>query len=182
MKCFLLLATILIGFSQAHAQKANPPADLRITQTLGGTERFGRYYEYVIRTDGRVTFDDRNRALPLHPTSSTAISPPKKPKRAKRLTDKQLMSLVREFEISGFFEMRDNYSYGDPTLTLQTCINHAEQKSLSITANGKTKSVTFFLGCSFSEKSPLKAFLALYDKVSQALSTVEPSALVYILD
>ena len=147
--------------------------------TLGGTMNFSHYYTYTIHRDGRVTYDDSAsvNALPTGVNYSALLGShkklPKPPKLADRLKDKQLLALMREFEASDFFEMRDNYSYGDPFLTQQTCVNHAQSKALSITIDGKTKSVSFFLGCSYSDQSPLKAFLALYDKVSEMLSKVK---------
>ena len=68
--------------------------------------------------------------------------------------------------------MNDRY-FGDPFLKEVICTDHAAEKSLSFAGNGKRKSVSFFLGCSYGENSPLRAFLALYDKVSQTLSTVK---------
>src|SRR4051812_23510970 len=132
MKYLFLLGMILISFLPASAQNAKLPAGLVIQLTLGGTQNFSHYYTYTIGRDGRVTYDDSAsiNALPTGVNFTSLLGShkklPKPPKLADRLKDKQLLELMREFEASGFFQMRDNYGYGDPFLTQQTCVNHAQ--------------------------------------------------------
>jgi hypothetical protein len=186
MKYLFLLGVILIGFLPASAQKAKLPADLVIKMTRGGTENFSRYYTYTIGPDGRVTYNDSIgfSDLPTGAINSDLFGNkkppklPKQPKLADRLTDKQLLALMREFEASGFFQMRDDSESGDPLLEQQPCLDYPQSKILSITASGKTKSVSFFLGCTYIDESPLKAFLALYDKVSEMLSKVKATKVI----
>lgn len=102
------------------------------------------------------------------PVDTTATQvPPKKDK----LSTGQLIKLSQTIESSGFFDMNDNYQ-GNPDLETATCVNHAAAQAISVTANGKTKNVYFFLGCGYGEFEPLKKFLALFQQIETAISSV----------
>ncbi len=171
-------------FSQMLAQsilKDNKiPEDLIIKLTLSSTIQFSSEYDLKITSDGKVYLDERSHNLPG--TNFSALlrlnsgknktKQLKVPKLKDKLSKRQIKKIVSEFEKSGFFEMNESY-YGDPTLKEGTCVNHAYTKGLSILANGKTKNVAFFLGCSYGENSPLKSFLNLYAKIDEELSGVK---------
>lgn len=149
------------------------PGDLMIKLTLGGTQQFQSAYTYTIRMDGTVTFEDRSHSLPVRPEYPLALTPRQtEPERALRLTDEQLNSLVDAFADAEFYSMQDSY-YGEPDADGRVlCVNHAQSKALSITANGRTKEVSFFPGCDYTDKTPVKAFLSLYDNVSGMIAKV----------
>ncbi|MEP6901516.1 MAG: hypothetical protein ABJA66_07180 [Actinomycetota bacterium] len=157
------------------------PRDLIIKLTFSSTIQFSSEYDLKITSDGKVYLTDRSHNLPSGTSfynllglsaGKNKIKKTETPKLKDKLSKKQIKQIIGEFERSGFFEMNDYYQ-GDPTLTEMSCINHANTKGLSISANGKTKNVAFFLGCSYSEKSPLKDFLSLYDKIDKVLSGVK---------
>lgn len=194
MFIFLVLGTLLLETKGQTGTTQSPvPKDLEITLSLGGTIQFSTHYTYRIASDGSVLLEYQHYGLPISPRFETLLklengepvrqekpktTPPKKP---KRLSQDQLKILLNKFETSGFFSMADRYSYGealiryhgDSSIRKTTCVNHAEEKSLSIVANGRKKSVSFFLGCTYGEMSPLKDFLSLYDSVSKAMKNVE---------
>ena len=181
----LLFGTIIFftAFSQIAAQsvlKDNKiPEDLIIKLSLSSTIQFSSEYDLKITSDGKVYLDDRSHNLPSATNFSALLKLNsgknknlKMPRLKDKLSKEQIKRIITEFKKSGFFEMNESY-YGDPTLKEGTCVNHANTKGLSILANGKTKSVAFFLGCSYGENSPLKSFLNLYEKIDKELSGVK---------
>lgn len=161
--------------SQASAQSVlkdgKIPGDLVIKLSFSSSIQSSAEYDLKITADGKVYLDDRSHMLP----SQTFFNPPKRlkvPNLKDKFSQKQLKQMILEFEKSGFFEMNESYE-GDINLQENICINHANTKGLSILANGKTKKIAFFLGCSYGEKSPLKSFLNLYDKISEELKKVK---------
>jgi hypothetical protein len=175
---FLFSLLLLSSTSQGQTAPSldkNVPNDLKITLTLGGTIEYQSAYTYIIKSDGTVVLDDYSRNLPTNRALMALRPRPEELKRSERLSAEQLMELVRDFESSDFFSMNERY-YGDPTNELTSCVNHAEAKALSFAANGKAKSVSFFLGCNYGDNSPLKSFLQLYEKVSAALRTVKATS------
>ena len=179
------IVIFLAAYCQMSAQSiltdSKIPKDLIIKLTLSSTIQFSSEYDLKIVADGTVYLEDRSHNLPLGPNLSTLLiinsgknktERPKVPKLKDKLSEKQIRQIISEFKKSGFFEMNESY-YGDPTLKEGTCVNHAYTKVLSISANGKTKSVAFFLGCSYGENLPLKSFLKLYDKIDKELSGVK---------
>lgn len=181
----VLLVLFIILNSHAAAQvavrSADIPADLVINLSLGGTVQFSSQYTYSIFADGIVRLADRSNYLPRTASLDNLLllrpgqkppKPRKPPELRERIPEKLLLDLIVEFDHSGFYQMNDRY-YGDPDLKEGSCTDHADEKGLSITMNGKTKSVSFFLGCSYGQNSPLKRFLVLYDEVSKALKGVK---------
>ena len=158
--------------AQSILQKGKIPEDLVITLSLSGTIEFAAHYDYKIDSAGKVFYEERSNLPPLTKFADLLGNKSKKPKLKDKFSKKQIKQIILEFEKSGFFEMNEYYE-GDPALIEATCVNHAETKSLSISANGKTKKVGFFLGCSYGEKSPLKSFLSLFDKISGMLQGVK---------
>jgi hypothetical protein len=169
--------------AQSVLRDGTIPEDLVITLSLGGTIQFSVHYTYRITADGKVYYDEL-QSLPVvrlpdnvlnmkigsaKPTKAARTKPPKL---ADRLSKEQIKRMISAFESSGFVEM-DDRNEGDKTLKEIMCLNHAEAKELSITANGKTKRVYFFLGCQYGERSPLKNFLSLYDQIRKELSGVK---------
>jgi hypothetical protein len=153
------------------------PKNLVITLSLGGTVQFADYFTYKITSDGKVVYIEQRNGLPTTNNYVYLLKDHKRvksPKIKENLSKKQLKSIIKEFEVSGFFEMNEYYQgYTNSSSEELTCVNHAMSKSVSISINGKSKSVGFFLGCGYSEDSPLKRFLNLYDKVSKELETVK---------
>jgi hypothetical protein len=186
MKVFPVLVCILFlslsSVSQTLLQNNKLPKDLQISLDVTGTVQFANYYRYSIEANGAVSMEYTSRGLPVTKGFNYLLIPlgekPKKvivptpPKKKEKLSRNQLKELVRAFESSGFFSMNDSY-YGDPTTVNGMCTNHADAKALSITANGKTKRVYFFLGCTYSENTPLKNFLEHFDKVQRVLKDVK---------
>lgn len=177
----LFHASASISTAQSPARVAAVPNDLVIKLSLGGTIQFSSAYDYTISADGIVRLDDHSHNLPLGRSYDQLLllspgqaspKPPKPPQLKERIADQQLLDLIAKFDASGFYDMNDRY-YGDPALTEGVCVDHAAEKGLSITQNGKTKTVSFFLGCSYGEASPLKRFLVLYDQVSDSLKGVK---------
>lgn len=172
------------AFCQMSAQsvlKVNKiPKDLVIKLTLSSAIQFSSEYDLKVTADGTVYLKDRSHNLPKGSDFSSLLiknsgknktGKPKAPKLKAKLSKKQIKQIIGEFKKSGFFRMNEFY-YGDPTLKEGTCVNHAYTKALSISTNGETKSVAFFLGCSYGENSPLKSFLKLCDKIDKELSGV----------
>ena len=178
---FLFLAVASPMIAQTILKDGKIPKDLVITLSLEGTTQFSTHYTYKITTDGKVFYEEQSNLPPQESFADLLNVNDKsrkvrKPKLKNKLSKEQIKSIILEFEKAGFFEMNESY-YGDPTLKEVSCVNHAEKKGLSITANGKTKSVAFFLGCSYGENSPLKSFLNLYDKIGKELSNVKKKKL-----
>ena len=179
-----LYVLISASYAQGNAANTEVPGDLKITLSVSGTIQIATHYTYTILSDGSISLEYQRQGLPvvhrppleLFTLNGKAVkkapAPPTVPQKKKHLSKTDLESLVRAFETSGFFEMADRYE-GDWTVPNATCVNHAEEKGLSITSNGRTKSVSFFMGCAYGEASPLKRFLALYDTVSKAMNNVE---------
>ncbi len=172
----LCLSISLSATAQTATKNGRIPKDLVITLDLGGTTQYANYYSYKIVSDGKVFYKERSNALPAQKPFSELLrlkgqKNPKKPELREKLSKRQIAQIINEFEKSGFYEMEDYY-YGDKTLENGTCVNHALEKGLSVSINGKTKKVAFFLGCSYGEDSPLKSFLILYDKIEKELSGV----------
>lgn len=171
--------------AQSVLKNGTIPKDLVITLSLSSSSQFAYIYDYKITSDGRVFFEDHSRLLPslnfsnltLLNINGKKLKKPKIPKLKDRISQKQIKRIILEFEKSGFFEMNEYYQ-GDLTLKEGVCVNHANIKGLSISANGKTKNVAFFLGCSYGENSPLKSFLNLYDKIDKELSGVKKTKLM----
>jgi hypothetical protein len=183
----ITLSLFLLGFfalqvsAQSFLKNGEIPKDLVIELKLSSTIEFFTHYDMTITADGKVYLEVRsNLPQPTNFSRLLGIAPGKnKPEKLKtpkledRLSKKQIRKIIGEFEKSGFFAMNEYYE-GDPNpATDGTCVNHAEIKGLSISANGRTKRVAFFLGCTYAENSPLKSFLALYDKISKELSGVK---------
>lgn len=168
--------------AQSVLKDGEIPKDLIITLSLSSTVQFSDAYIYKINPDRTVFFENRSNSLPLGVSFAGLLSGKvgetskpvkiKSPELKDKLSKKQIKQILIEFEKSGFFEMNEYYQ-GDPTLELNTCHTHADTKSLSISANGKTKKVGFYLGCSYGEKAPLKSFLTLFDKISEILKSVK---------
>ena len=183
-----IIAQVVLGvffglsmFSQLTAQSAirngKIPKDLIIMLDLSGTVQYANYYNYRITSDGKVFYKERLNGLPSQKSFSDLLrlkgsKSPKKPKLKEKLSKKQITQIINEFKKTGFYELEDYY-HGDKTLENGTCVNHAMEKGLSISINGKTKKVAFFLGCSYGENSPLKRFLILYEKIEKELSGVK---------
>ena len=184
MKILLSIIFLSAFVSQMPAQSilkdGKIPKDLVIKLSLSSTIQFAAEYDVKITADGKVYLDDRSRLLPTQNFSDLTflgingkkVKKPESPKLKDTLTKNQIQHIILEFEKSGFFEMNKYYE-GDPNLKEGVCVNHANIKGLSISANGKTKSVAFFLGCSYGAQSPLKSFLTLYDKISKELRGVK---------
>ncbi len=165
--------------AQSLPIKGKIPNDLIIKLSLSSTIEYSSEYDLKITSDGKIYLTDRSHNLPSGTSFSTLLGltsgknkKSKPPKLKDKLSKKQIKQILNEFEKSGFFEMNESY-YGDLTLKEGSCVNHAYTKGLSISMNGKTKSVAFFLGCSYGENSPLKSFLNLYDKIDKAISGVK---------
>ncbi|HEV8160000.1 MAG TPA: hypothetical protein VGP58_13275 [Pyrinomonadaceae bacterium] len=177
---FFLFAFVSQMSAQSVLKDGKIPRDLVITLSFSSTIQFSAEYDLKITADGKVYLNDRSHLLPsqtffnlmLLEMNGKKLKKSKIPKLKDRISQKQIKQIILEFEKSGFFEMNEFY-YGDPILNENVCTNHADIKSLSILANGKTKNVAFFLGCSYSEKSPLEGFSSLYDKISKELSSVK---------
>ena len=182
-----ILLVLFFAFSLVSPVAAQPvlrrgkiPKDLIITLGFSSTVRFSDEYDLKITARGKVYLDDRSHRLPVqrnfNPFSlATNGNKPRKiktPKLKNKLSQSALKRLILDIEKAGFFEMKESY-YGDPNLRVNTCWNHADTKSLSVSANGKTKKVAFFLGCSYGEASPLKSFLRLYERIDAELSRVK---------
>ncbi len=180
--CFLFgIIFFCAAISQITAQSVlkgdKIPEDLVIKLTLSSTIEYSSQYELKITPDGKVYLRDYSRNLPSGKNFPGLLNieknkKTKTPKLKDKLSKKQIRQIISEFEKSGFFEMNEFY-HGDPALKEGSCVNHAYTKALSISANGKTKSVAFFLGCSYGENSPLKSFLNLYDKIDKELRGVK---------
>lgn len=178
----IALGLILCGFfalrvsAQSSLKEDEIPKDLVIKLSFSSTARYSPEYDVIITADGKVYLEYRSEGLPLARNFSDLSKNKSKKVEAPRLEDrlskKQIKEIIGEFEKSGFFGMNESY-YGDPNLELQTCVNHSDTKALSVSANGKTKKVAFYLGCNYGEESPLKSFLALYDKIDKKLSGVK---------
>lgn len=190
MMKYLAFALTLIGILalQVSAQslliKGKIPNDLIIKLSLSSTMEYSSEYDLKITADGKVYLTDRSHNLPSGTNFSTLLGltsgknkKSKLPKLKDKLSKKQIKQILYEFEKSDFFLMNELY-YGDPTLKEASCVNHAYTKGLSISTNGKTKNVAFFLGCSYGENSPLKSFLNLYDKIDKAISGVKKITLM----
>lgn len=165
----LIACASVSAASQSILKDGKIPKDLAITLSLGGTIQFSTQYDLRITADGKVYLENYREGLPVGRSFSellktTTFVMPKAPKLKEKFSKKQLKAIVSEFETSGFFAMNPYYQ-GDSEAETNVCINHAEEKGISITANGQTKKVAFFLGCSYGENSPLKKFLALYNFV-----------------
>ncbi|HEX8399034.1 MAG TPA: hypothetical protein VF644_16480 [Pyrinomonadaceae bacterium] len=176
---FYFIALALPISSQSILKDGKIPKDLFIVLSLSSTIQFSSEYDYKITSDGKAFFEDRSHNLPANPNSGALLhskNKVKNPKLRERLSQRQLSQLIRDFEKSGFFEMNEYYQ-GDPGFKEGVCINHAQRKGLSISANGKTKSVAFFLGCGYGEKSPLHSFLNLYNKIEKELQNVKKEKL-----
>lgn len=189
MKKTIAFVLILFGVfalqtsAQSFFKDKQVPKDLVVTLVLSSTIQFSNAYELKITNDGKVFYEDRSTLLPhlnffnvfgLKTVEGKTLETKseKKNKLKKKLSKKQIKRILGEFEKSGFFEMNKYYE-GDPTLAQGTCVNHANTKSITITANGETKQVAFFLGCSYGENSPLKSFLSLFDKISGELKDIQ---------
>ncbi len=185
MKIFRVILFFCVLGASVHGQelleKNKIPGDFKVILDVTGTIQFANYYRYSISADGVVIFEYTSRGLPIERRYNLELIPlgekpkrskvPKPPKKKKNLSKNQLREIVRVLESSGFFLMKDSY-YGDPSATNGTCVNHADAKALSITANGKTKRVYFFLGCSYGDGHELKNFLALFEKIQRMISAV----------
>lgn len=190
---FLLLIPSISAAGQNILVNGKLPKDLQITIDDTGTLQFADTKRSTISSDGRVVFHHTSQSLPLlkNPADLLALKttgsepkkkpgklektlakPPKNTPKKDKLSKKQLFELVQAIELSGFFEMQDRY-HGNPTLKTSTCINHSKAKAISVLGNGKTKTVYFFLGCSYGEFETLTKFLRLYDQIAGAISSVK---------
>lgn len=183
----IVLSLLFVSFLALHCsaqsilKDGKIPKDLVIVLRLSSRIQFSQRYECKMTFNGKVSCQDYSTNLPTGRSFSELIGlkpgkykpqKPKTPKLKDKISKKQIKELIAAFEDSGFFEMNDYYE-GDPTLTEGTCVNHADTKGLSILTNGRIKIVAFFLGCSYGEKSPLKRFLSLYDKVDKQMQGVK---------
>jgi hypothetical protein len=172
-----LFTLVPVARSQNSRGKQKIPNDLEIRVIHGSTTRFGTNYTYTINSEGFVTVEYRSRGLPTGRSVEQPFrlpgqpEPPKPPKKKKRLTRAELTDLLEAFESSGFFAMRERY-WGDPNAVSQTCINHAEEKGLSILTKGIKKETSFYLGCSYETVPEFKKFNELFDTISAALNGV----------
>lgn len=165
--------------AQSMLENGKIPKDLVIKLGFSSTVQFSAEYDFKITADGKVYLENRSHNLPASPSLIALLNSKnefKIPKLKNRLTKIQLRKIIREFEKSGFFEMNEYYQ-GDLTLKESRCVTHAAIKELSITANGITKRVAFFLGCGYGEDSPLQSFLNLYNKVDSGLKGIKTEKL-----
>lgn len=185
---FLVLCwSILLGpttSAQNILVGGKTPKDLQITIDDTGTIQFANYQRFTISSEGFVTVEYTRRGLPssggqfstlllLRKNGNSKKVRPQKPAEKKdRVSERQLIDLARAIESSTFFQMQDSY-HGDSTLELGTCVDHAGAKAISVTANGRTKNVYFFLGCTYGEYEPLKKFLELYKRIETVVGGVK---------
>lgn len=163
--------------AQSLLKDGKIPRDLAITLSLGGTIQFSVHYDLRIDADGKVYLEHYREGLPAGRSFSellktTTFILPEAPKLKEKLSKKQIKAIIGEFETSGFFAMNEYYQGNSETAETNVCINHAEEKGISITANGRKKKVAFFLGCSYLENSPLNKFLVLYNFVENQMRGV----------
>jgi hypothetical protein len=170
---FVLMLALQMS-AQSLLKDGKIPKDLVITLSLGGTVQYANYYSYKITSDGKIVYTEELNGLPIASNYGLLLKQLKTPELKENLSKKQIKSILKGFESAGFFEMNEYYQgYSDKVGGEVTCVNHAMSKSLSISINNVNKKVGFFLGCSYSENSPLKKFLVLYDKILGHLKNVK---------
>lgn len=183
MKIIALIFSFIVLSSTGIAQNilvdGQLPNDLRVTINNTGTIQFANYTRYMISVDGTVGFEYTSIGLPIVQNNvgvlmlkgHKPVKPPRAQTKKDKLARKQLLELAKAIEKSTFFDMNDSY-YGNPDAQFN-CVNHADGKAISVTANQKTKNVYFFLGCGYGEYDPLKKFLILYQQIEQMISGVK---------
>lgn len=185
---FLAFCCASVSEAQTSPENGKIPKDLTITLTLGSEAQFAIRYRFKIIASGKVFYEDFSTTLPKGrsfksilnlsqsgKTSSNSKSAKKKlkpPKLKKRLSKKQIKKIIAEIKNSGFYEMADSY-FVDPPMKNGSCWNHGKLKVISITANGKTITVGFYLSCPYEKNSPLSKFLALFDKINEEIKGVK---------
>lgn len=103
------------------------------------TEYLGQCYTLVISADGNVI---------LTPTKYMGYGDPDVPQKVpikSRITNKQLVQIIREFEKEDFFSLKDTYRM-QQTPECSDIFTDGSSKTVSITINGRKKSV-FWENC-----------------------------------
>lgn len=152
MRTFLLLLFLsLAGFLPAHAAAEAPP-DTLIVLDRGACEQRCAVYRIVIFADGTVIYEGRHFVRQPGVVRGS-ISP------------EDLAKLVAEFDSAGFFQMETNYGYGGK--------DHCDawqpgepSAILTVSGNGRSKTILHNHGCSGSAPSRLTA---LEDGVDRAV-------------
>lgn len=179
----LILASTSVG--QNIVRKGKLPKDFQLIVDETGTVQYANYRRYIIRGNGKVTFEYTRQGLPigrpfsdliLIPSSGNSSTKAHRPKTAspvkkEKLSKRQVIRLAQAIDSSTFFEMQDRY-YGNPLIEEGSCTNHASANAITVAANGSTKTVYFFLGCTYGDFTPLKRFSQLYDLILKAISSV----------
>lgn len=189
MRVIFLTICIFVFTDMSFGQKADVsvpiPDDLTIILDNTGTIEFAEYTRYKISADGTVRVEITNQGLPAikpmdvllrgkepyftkNDDRSKTVAEKGKEKQIKlsRIKLIELFNLAKSIE---FFNMADSY-HGNHELAEVTCVNHALAKQITITAHGRTKSVYFFLGCSYGDFDPLIRFNRLFDEISKMIS------------
>ena len=175
-----VLAFIEAGAAQQNARAI--PDDLEIRLIHAGTIQFDDHYTYTIGADGRVSLEyQQHGRLPVNPSFEDRLKlerklkpkdPAAEPRKRERISRGRLAEIVEAFRAAGFFEMRDRYD-GNPVVPNAGCINHAATKGLAITANGRTKTVLFFLGCGYGDMPEYRRFNELLAMLSREIADVK---------
>ena len=138
MKVLAVIAILIIGTAMACKRPAaavfptdrSIPPDLEIR--LARTQCYGRCpaYELTVRADGSVTFKGTAH------TQETEAS--------GRIDENKVRRLIDEFRQANYFDFDDEYSFNN-------CPSAATDMSTvttSIRLNGKSKTISHYLGCS----------------------------------
>ncbi len=156
---FIFTASIFllgIGFTHASAQSllkgGKVPRGTEITLERGAC--FGRcpIYSLKITSDGRVRF------LGQSYTGTQG-------KATGRISDKNLRSIISEFEKARFFEMKSRYQSGKDCGVSST---DSPSVTVSIKIRALRKSVYFYLGCQNAPNNISARMIGLSKKIDEA--------------
>lgn len=151
----LTLASAVLSFGQVVSLNESPPGTLIVLER-GGCEQRCAVYRIVIFADGTVIYEGRYFVRKSGLVKS-GISP------------EVLAKLVNELETGGFFQLNDNYGYGNKDNC--TSLDAGEATAvLTVSTHGHSKTVLHNHGCAGPDS---KRLTELEDKVDQAVRTAK---------
>lgn len=153
----LALALSFVPLSSGQAVKANESApDTLIVLQRGACEQRCAVYRIVIFADGTVIYEGRHFVRHSGLVKS-GISP------------KVLAELVSDLEASGFFQLEDNYGYGNKD-HCESLDSGEPAAILTVASHGRSKTVLHNHGCTGAAPTRLTE---LEDKVDRAVGAVK---------
>ena len=154
---FAILLWCVIGAENPESQRTIP-ADTLITLKRSDCFFTCPAYSVTIDANGKVIFEG-NDNVKVKGRSETKIS------------SEKVQLLIGSFEKAKFFSLRDSYSHPEDGCRISD--GDTSSAMISITMNGKTKSIDHYLGCFQKKGTSVRALIELEGLIDEVTNTAQ---------